>query len=80
MIGDLTGLVAVLAPFVMIVAIVSMKHRQRMAALGATAMSAADQQAVAELHSLAERLEARVGALERVLDAELAGWRSRMPI
>ncbi len=77
---DLTGLVAVLAPFVMVVAIVRMKHQQKMRALNLQTMSATDQQIVAELHSLAERLEARVGALERVLDAELAGWRSRMPL
>ncbi len=69
-----------LAPFILAFMIVRMRHEQKMRSLGLNSLNAAEQQAVAELHSLADRLEARVGALERVLDTELAGWRSRMPL
>lgn len=69
-----------LAPFILAFLIVRMRHQQKMRTLGLNNMNLAEQQAVAELHSLAERLEARVIALERVLDSELTGWRSRMPL
>ena len=77
---DVIGLSAVLAPFVMVVLIVKMKHDQRMRAMGVQSMSAEEQRAMQDMAEVARRLETRIENLERILDAELAGWRSRMPI
>ena len=41
------------------------------------AASPADQQASAELWDRARRMETRIEYLERVLDSEMPGWRSR---
>ena len=40
-------------------------------------LSAADERSLGEMHEAARRMEARIAALERVLDAETPGWRSR---
>ncbi len=40
-------------------------------------LSSGDEKALAELWQSARRMEARVEALERVLDAEAPGWRMR---
>jgi phage shock protein B len=40
-------------------------------------LSVADERSLAELYDTARRMEARIAALERVLDAEAPGWRSR---
>jgi phage shock protein B len=40
-------------------------------------LSAEDEKALGELGQAARRMEARVAALERVLDAEAPGWRQR---
>ena len=40
-------------------------------------LSAADEKTLGELYDLARRMEGRVAALERVLDAEAPGWRTR---
>ena len=41
-------------------------------------LSAGDEQALGELWQTARRMETRIESLERVLDAEAPGWRSRM--
>lgn len=43
-----------------------------------SSLNAEDEQKVAELRSIAERLEDRVRTLERVLDAEAPDWRNRI--
>jgi phage shock protein B len=41
-------------------------------------LSAADERSLGEIYEIARRMEGRVAALERVLDAEAPGWRTRM--
>ena len=40
-------------------------------------LTAADEKTLGELNDAARRMEDRVAALERVLDAEAPGWRTR---
>jgi phage shock protein B len=40
-------------------------------------LSAEDERSLGELYEAARRMEARMAALERVLDAEAPGWRAR---
>lgn len=40
-------------------------------------LSQEDERSLAELYETARRMEGRIAALERVLDAEAPGWRSR---
>jgi phage shock protein B len=40
-------------------------------------LSAEDERSLGELHEAARRMEGRIAALERVLDAEAPGWRAR---
>ena len=40
-------------------------------------LSSADEKTLGDLFDLARRMEGRIAALERVLDAEAPGWRSR---
>jgi phage shock protein B len=40
-------------------------------------LSATDERSLGELYETARRMEARVAVLERVLDAEAPGWRTR---
>lgn len=43
----------------------------------AKSISANDEQLLEELYGSAERMEARIGTLEKILDAEAPGWRER---
>ena len=43
-------------------------------------LSQEEQRALADMGDMARRMEQRVENLERILDSELAGWRSRMPL
>ncbi len=40
-------------------------------------LSAEDEKALGELHAIAQAMESRIAALERVLDAEAPDWRSK---
>ncbi len=40
-------------------------------------LSAADERSLGELYDIARRMEGRVATLERVLDSEAPGWRTR---
>lgn len=40
-------------------------------------LSASDERSLGELYETARRMEARIVALERVLDVEVPGWRAR---
>jgi len=44
----------------------------------AKALSADDERMLGELWESAERMEGRIHALERILDAEAPGWRSKV--
>ena len=41
-------------------------------------LSAEDERSLGELYEAARKMEARLAALERVLDAEAPGWRARV--
>lgn len=43
----------------------------------AKSLSVEDEQTLAELWQSARRLEARISTLEKILDAEAPGWRSK---
>jgi len=40
-------------------------------------LSAGDEKSLGELYDTARRMEGRIASLERVLDAEAPGWRTR---
>jgi phage shock protein B len=40
-------------------------------------LSADDEKSLGELYDIARRMEGRIVSLERVLDAEVPGWRTR---
>ena len=40
-------------------------------------LTSADEKALGELYDIARRMEGRIVALERVLDAEAPGWRAK---
>jgi phage shock protein B len=78
--SGLVHLCAVLAPFVMVILLVKMRHDRQMRELGLKTMSADEQRALQEMSEVARRMETRIQNLERILDAEVAGWRSRTPV
>ncbi len=65
--GELIALVAVSAPFLMVVAIVWMNHQQKLAKMGVenTAVSTAEK--AAQYASQVQQLEDRVQVLERIV-------------
>ena len=77
---DLTGLCAIVGPLLLVAWIVKLKHDRGIRALGSQGLGAEEQRALADMNELARRMEQRVENLERILDTELAGWRSRMPL
>lgn len=77
---DLTSLIAIIGFFLLVAWVVKLKHDRRMRAFGAQGLGAEEQRAIAEMNETARRMEQRIENLERILDTELAGWRSRMPL
>ena len=77
---NLVPLVAVLAPFALAFFIMKMRHDRRLREMNLQGMSQEEQRALADMGEVARRMEQRIENLERILDAELAGWRSRMPL
>ena len=77
---DLVGLVAVVAPFALVAWYLKLKNDRRIRTIGAQGLGVEEQRALADMNELARRMEQRVENLERILDTELAGWRSRMPL
>lgn len=69
-----------LAAIVFAYLVVRMKHDRRMREMNLQGMSQEEQRALADMSELARRMEQRIENLERILDSELAGWRSRMPL
>jgi phage shock protein B len=76
---DIVGMIVALAPFALVAWYLKLRHDRRIRAIGAQGLGAEEQRALADMNELARRMEQRVENLERILDAELAGWRSRMP-
>ena len=77
---DLIGLVAVVAPFALAAWFVKLGHDRKLRAISAQGLGADEQRALGDMNELARRMEQRIENLERILDSELAGWRSRMPL
>ncbi|MCQ8239318.1 envelope stress response membrane protein PspB [Rhizosaccharibacter radicis] len=84
---DITGIVALLSPYVvplggilLVAWIVKLKHDRHIRGLSAQGLSEAEQRTMAEMGEIARRMEQRVENLERILDNELSGWRSRVPL
>lgn len=71
---DLIGLAAVTLPFIMVMYIVSVRARTKgvQSRLNETDLDVLNQAQVQ-----ARRLEERVDHLERILDEDVPGWRSR---
>ena len=78
--GNLIPLVATLAPFALVFFFMKMRHDRRLREMNLQGMSQEEQRALAEMGDVARRMEQRIENLERILDSELAGWRSRMPL
>ena len=77
---DLLHLVVVLAPFALVAWFVKLRHDRNLRAISAQGLGAEEQRALGDMNEVARRMEQRIENLERILDAELAGWRSRMPL
>ncbi|WP_370177060.1 hypothetical protein [Alteriqipengyuania sp.] len=65
--GELTGLVAVSAPFLMVVAIVWMNHQQKLAKMGLKTTAENTAEKAAQYASQIQRLEDRGQVLERIV-------------
>ena len=65
--GELIGLVAVSAPFLMVVAIVWMNHQQKLAKMGVQTTAESTAEKAAQYASQIQRLEDRVQVLERIV-------------
>ena len=75
---DIVGLAAVTMPFIMVMYLVSVKARNKRELTGdAGTISASGQAALDQAQVQARRLEERIDHLERVLDEDAPGWRSR---
>lgn len=74
---ELTELMTVVSPFLMVVVIVwvTMHYRTRRRELEAQQHFAG--KADARLLEVAEKMERRIESLEQILDAEAPGWRKR---
>ena len=76
---DITGLAAVTMPFIMVMYIVSVRTRTKRELMnGQSTLSAASQGALDQAQVQARRLEERIDHLERILDEDAPGWRSRV--
>jgi len=71
---DLIGLAAVVLFFVTIMYIVTIRARSKTTA---SKLQEADLAALNMAHVQARRLEERVDQLERILDEDVPGWRTR---
>ena len=76
MVEDLVPVVAVLSPFVFVICLIWLilhyRDRRRKHESSSPAIVAG-----AELERLADRMEKRIDALERILDVEAPGWRKK---
>ncbi|MCQ8277405.1 phage shock protein B [Acetobacteraceae bacterium KSS8] len=78
-VGDITSLVSVIGGLLFLAWMVKLRHERRMREGQAATLGVEERRALDEMSALAQRMEQRVENLERILDNELSGWRSRMP-
>lgn len=76
---DLTGLVSVVGFFILVAWFIKLRHERGLRRNEAASLGAEERRALDDMSALAHRMEQRVENLERILDSELSGWRSRMP-
>ena len=78
---DLTGLVTILLIFGFLpwMAMRARADRRRQFQQVQT-LSQEEQRALDEMWEVTRRMETRIANLERILDAEVAGWRARTPV
>ena len=77
------NLVPILVPLggmVLVFFILRMGHERKMRQLSLQGLNSDEQQALAEMSETARRMEQRIDNLERILDAEVSGWRNRVPL
>ena len=79
-IGTLVPILVPLGGMLLVFFIIRMRHESRMRQMNMQGLSQEEQRALAEMSELARRMEQRIDNLERVLDSEVAGWRSRVPL
>jgi phage shock protein B len=76
------NLVPILVPLggmVLLYFIIRMKHDRKLREMNLQGLSQEEQRALADMGEMARRMEQRIENLERILDSEVAGWRSRVP-
>ena len=76
-------LVPILIPIggmVLVYFMVRMKHERKLREMNLQGLGQEEQRVLADMGDIARRMEQRIENLERILDSELAGWRSRMPL
>ncbi len=77
------NLVPILVPLggmVLLFFIIRMGHERKMRQINMQGLSQEEQRALADMSETARRMEQRIDNLERILDAEVSGWRSRVPL
>lgn len=84
---ELIPLAATIGPFAvaclivtLIFLVIRMKHDRRLREMSLQGLGQEEQRALADMGDIARRMEQRVENLERILDSEVAGWRSRLPL
>jgi phage shock protein B len=77
---DLAAIVIALAFIVLLGFIIKMGHDRKLRRMNLQGLSQEEQRVLADIGEVARRMEQRIENLERVLDAEVAGWRSRVSL
>ncbi len=77
---DLVAALIPIAGMVLVFFIIRMSHERKMREADGRGLNQEEQRAVAEMSEMARRMEQRIDNLERILDSEVAGWRSRVPL
>ena len=77
---NLVPILIPLAGMLLVFFIIRMSHERKMRMASLQGLSQEEQRALADMGDIARRMEQRIENLERILDSELAGWRSRMPL
>ena len=74
---EVVAFIALMIPLTALVATLVIRPWLRLHYASRSALSSDERQALYDLRSVAEKMEARLATLERILDAEAPGWRER---
>jgi len=77
---DLTAIIGIITPFLFAAWMIKLSHDRKMRENAMQTLGAEESRAIQEITEIARRMEQRVENLERILDNEVAGWRSRVPM